>query len=43
MKQFFDFVFMFILMAVVIFFGICLAQAIGESDLPFWVKYWLLK
>jgi len=24
-------------------FGIWLAYVIGESDLPFWVKLWLLK
>ena len=43
MKQFFDFLFMFILMVGLIFLGISLAWLVGESDLPFWVKLWILK
>lgn len=42
MKQFFDFLFMFILMVGVVFLVIRFAWFIAESDLPFWVKFWLL-
>ena len=42
MKNFFIFLLYVFFSLIVLAFGIWLIYIIGESDLPFWVKLWLL-
>ena len=42
MKNFFIFLLYVLFPLIVLAFCIWMAYVIGESDLPFWVKLWLL-
>jgi hypothetical protein len=43
MKRFFAELFAFLLFVGLLILGIAIVWAIAESDLPFWVKFWLLR
>lgn len=42
MKNFLGWLFYLFLMITCLAIGVYIAYMIGESDLPFWVKLWLL-